>query len=760
MPALRSCRPLSTGLAVLLLAVSFSIAHSQVEGVWKTFLYGNEVNDLTAVGEDVYAATGGGLVRLSPDGNLEQWSRSVGGVSSDTLRAVATSPEGEVWIATPRSGISIYSPDRDAFRPFTSLLEPIPGDRIHAVRFREVREQDGGTTHTYQHLLVGAEAGFAVFRDQELRFVCFQGVDLCDLGSFDVRDAEERNDTDTETGPRSIWLATASGVTVQHADGSFEARSIGLASADVTRLFEGRAIAGGRLYRWNGASWELDESGLPGGFVSKDLTRAGATTYLAGDRGVFRREGDTWRQVGTTAINATSIALTASGRLFAGAIDAEETRDGIWEWTGTAWVQHRITGPSLRQHYRSLTFASDGSLWMSHAESGSRPQVIHLSRGEWSSRQGGLTGCVGAWTWRTLEANGQLYLAHCCCSTDEACPLERIDLASNECNVFGAVGNAWDFDRDAEGNLWIASWTESGNNAHGVFRLDARDSTWINLRTANTPELKSNQVTAVRAVGNEVWIGYSQDGVHRLDLGADHLPGTADDSWTWYSKSDANRPLIGDEVRRIEVAPDGHIWIGTTAGISIWKAPRFTNIGAGFGRLPAAQVNELLPLEDGGAWVATKESGITRLTPREGGGFTYESFGPPYLPNPNVEALALSPDQHTLWIGTGRGLATFTPIVAVEAPSGKVSAYPNPLNLGCGEGVRLLGVVGTVSGVVVDLSGEVIHRISPIEPGEVIWDGRDDSGRAVAPGLYWLRLKTAGGMRSVGVGILDGDCSP
>ncbi|MCC7144108.1 MAG: hypothetical protein IT349_18585 [Candidatus Eisenbacteria bacterium] len=752
MPAIRGFVQLNLSVCLLLIGSAFhaGLARGQEAGTWRSFLYGNEVLDLAADGATIYAATTGGLVRFDPVAGMEQWTRSPGGLLSDTLGVVAVSPStGRVWLGTARAGISVFDPENESFLPYTSLLEPIPGDRIRAIRFDSVVEQ--GTTR--ERMLVGAEQGYALFADGDLREVCFQGVDLCNLASFDVRDLVRR----TNGGSTSLWIGTASGVLEQLSGGAWENRSSGLVSRDVTRLLEDHCIAGGQIYRWDGAQWQADATGLPQDQIARDLaTGPGGELYLGGSRGVFGRGEAGWTRVGTNAFPATSVVVTAGGRLFAGAADPSETQDGIWEWTGAAWVQHRLEGPSLRQHYRSVKITPDGTVWLSHAESGTRPQVIQVRRGTWSFWNGGLTGCSGAWTWNTILAGDHVYLAHCCCGTVDACPLERISVASNDCQVIEGVPNAWDFDLDDDGNLWVASWSESQGPARGIFRLDARDSTWINLTPANTPEMKSTQITAIRRQGNDVWIGYNASGLHRLTLGADKLPGTADDTWTWYRNADPQRRLIGDEVRRIEVAPDGRVWIGTTAGLSIWAPGRITNIGPGFGRLPSAQVNAIVPTEDGGGWVATRDEGVTRLTPAEFG-FDYEVFAAPYLPHPNVEAMSLSPDGRTLWLGTARGLASFTPSSAGSGGSTSLSAYPNPFVLGCSDGVRVLGLAGGATGVVVDLSGKVLHRIDAAEGDELLWDGRSD-GAAVPPGLYWMRLRTARGVESVGVGVMDGVC--
>jgi hypothetical protein len=71
--------------------------------------------------------------------------------------------------------------------------------------------------------------------------------------------------------------------------------------------------------------------------------------------------------------------------------------------------------------------------------------------------------------------------------------------------------------------------------------------------------------------------------------------------------------------------------------------------------------------------------------------------------------------------------------------------------------VRLTGAGGFASGVVVDLAGRVLHRFDEVPPQDPIWDGRA-GGEPVSPGLYMVRLRSARGVRSVGLAVLDGAC--
>lgn len=767
-------------IPAVLVALCLLPALARGEGIWRTHLYANEVQSLCARGDEVWAGTLGGLVRLGPDGAMSQWTRAPQRLLSDSVTCVAVDAGGRVWSGTATAGVSVFDPGTTAWTSFTSLTEPIPGNRINRVRF--ARSAAGAET-----LLVGAVQGYALFIDEaresawDLRGVCLEGVDICGLPSYDVRDlAYDGSD---------LWIATRSGVVVRREDGAWDPASSGIANAIPRRLVRADSLylagalasgARGGIWTWRGDRWSPAGglSALPASFRVGDLLAAGDTLWAAVTGGVYRRVDGVWSPVGNLApfavagadtVHLTSLARTASGVLYAGASHAGERRDGIWRLEGETWRQHRLAGPSNRQHYRSLVVDAEGTVWASSAQRFRAPLVSRYAGGAWSLYEGGTDGYLNAWTFRIAEAAGSVWLAHCCCrQVQDLCRLERI--SPEAAPVAWPLTNAWDLDADAAGRLWIATWGDQVEYAFGVYRLDPADSTWIQVRSV-TPgaALRSDLVRAVCVDGDRIWIGYegqgSGRGVSRWRLGADRIPLTADDVWTHFNTDTAPLALIDDAVKRIERGPDGRIWIGTTGGLSIFDGTRMVNIGPGFGRLPTAEVNEIVPLADGGAWVATRGGGVTRLTPRTTSGFTYTVYGPPDLPNPNVESMALGADGRTLWLATERGLASYLPPEA-EGLEGEPEAglYPNPFNPGCHPGgVRLLGTGGAARGVVTDLAGRIVARFpasgeGSLDPAEAIWDGKLADGAPAPSGLYRVRVQSPRGTRSIGLAVIDAPC--
>jgi len=391
-----------------------------------------------------------------------------------------------------------------------------------------------------------------------------------------------------------------------------------------------------------------------------------------------------------------------------------------------------------------------------------------FDNGQWTLFPAGAGGRSNQQTHDIVDAGGSLWLAHCCCTSqtisDTLCGAERVQDEGSDFERLPSVLDAWKLSADDQGYVWAATQNDEATRRHGLYRINVATGQVDNYTHENQPNLVSDNLSSVLVVGRVVWIGYARDGLSAWDLGPDRQP-SADDSWVHYTQGPLDYNMLSSSVTCLGVGGDGTIWVGSDLGISILnESGAFDNHGAEV--LPSSYVNAVVPTTDGGAWVATAHGSLTRMTPKSTGGFDYQTFGPPNLPNPNVEDIAFGPDGRTLWLATDRGVASFQPPVTSAAAVGQVGVYPNPFKMNCSKdtALRLIGAGGRASGVVIDLSGKIVGRFQDRAPEDPIWDGRIGSqngsggGARVTPGLYWIRASSPTGVHSVGVAMMDADC--
>ena len=120
------------------------------------------------------------------------------------------------------------------------------------------------------------------------------------------------------------------------------------------------------------------------------------------------------------------------------------------------------------------------------------------------------------------------------------------------------------------------------------------------FHVSRQPYLAGKWVTAVLAIGEEVWAG-TAEGLYRRDATIDKF---------------VPFPMVADYVNTLAFSPDGRLFVGTRNGLWVIRAPFY-------------------PPASGGI------RGVTHIT--EG------------LPNLNVRTIAI--DGKTIWVGTPRGVA-------------------------------------------------------------------------------------------------------
>ncbi len=754
-------------LIALILCPCSTIWGEDLTGDWVSHLYMNDIRDLAVTSRGVWCATSGGA--LCYDFELSEfraWNRTADGLASDSLTAVAVLDQGRVAFGTAQAGVSVYQPLSGLWYTYTVFTWPIVGNSILCIEERPPWR------------IIGSQGGFVALRDGQVRETCKEGLDICGLPGWDVSAAIEFDG--------ALWFGTRAGEGTSGGvgrlnyttSGTWDTVNVGLGSRSIERFAAWDeslwCATADEVCVWSGSRWLPRVSGLPAARVVCDLV-AGTERLLVAvsgsEGGVFAYHSATgeWSRLGSTQLQARCVGEGANGVVWAGASAEKSGRswllpseDGLWEFVGGQWIQHRRDGPHPIGTYRALAVDARGRLWTATAASGKGWRIGLLSEATWTFYDQANSPLSNAWVFDLQVDGDQVWVGHCCCRREsDPCYLNVWQTAQGEVAVLDSIFNIYDSAPDGRGGYWFASWYESDAGvAKGIFHWDRESGSWDHFDAEITGgRLLSNRVSAIGVADGELWIGYQDAGLTRCRLAADGLPGTAAEDWTHYSADVFDSPIASDRVRAIATRP-GEVWVGTVGGVTLWDEDGAHIFLPTPTELSGSQVTDVKLTSDGAAWVATRGAGLTRISRDPTLGFSFQRFYPPELVCPDAAVLAVGATGRDIWVGTDRGLSHFLPRGVASSEGGnRVDVYPNPYNPHCGSSLRMGPLAGqAVSGTIVDVAGRIAARFRGKWQGDELWDGRDLDGNLVAPGIYVIRAATPAGWLTGEVAVLDLPC--
>mgnify|MGYP000129383721 CR=1 FL=1 len=591
----------------------------------------------------------------------------------DTRAAVAV---GDVlWVATGGGLLRVDPEDADGDRWWTSA-DGLPDHRLTAI----ARYGDG--------LAVGTEGGLVVTLGLPGLDQAVDGAasDLDSTPLLDVRTVDKVADariSDLLGEDELLWVATwgegaFSGVPGAPKGFAELGPSRGLRARQLTGIarLDGELVAGTA----GAGLWVRDDAGRSQLFVSKgglisdfvlDVERVGDRVLVAGPGGMSRYRGGVIqtfaggdrvpagvvRAIGDGARPALAVAGGRLGRW--GTADTEPlpgSPDGLGPWHGVAapevrWVRtvgnHQVAG-TARGVLLRRTDAPEALAWRTHGGPGNNDLTSVDADGDVL-----LVGSFDGGAWRRVDGRWTALSAPTGEINDVALDVGVAWLATSRGLArVDPAGRLRTWGRNqglASEHVSALTATEDGllvGTTAGVARFDGVGFAPLGAGLASGPR----NVYSVAARDGEVWVG-TLEGAWRFADGAPGFDSVGSTTRVRYETGE----LPDSWVNAVTIAPDGRLWVGTydhglaTVGVD----GRWSSLTEG-DDLPCGWVNPdaLVALDDGTALVGTLGGGLLRVDPT---GAIDRWTAADGLAGDDVTGLAV--DGQDVWVATRSGLS-------------------------------------------------------------------------------------------------------
>ncbi len=747
-------------------------------GEWTDHLNYTEAKSVVKAGNLVYCSNGSGLVKYNTDDNSIEKLTKINGLSDVGVKLLRYNPANKMVLV-------IYE---------NSNIDFIKDDRV--INFPDI----------FRKTITGSKSINEVYFDHTMAFLaCSFGVIKLDLAKVEVKDTyffgltgSYINVQQVTSNDSCVMAATDSGVYV--------ARNTKVLTnfsnwRKVTNLPKGpyNAIVKynskilvnyserlktnqsfkDTLFEFNGLSWQyFSQKNFP--YEIKKLYDHSAINKLV-----------TLDQFGATLLNPTngneaSVTRYDENR-YANIRDvffedhlpeyrlfySADTRLGLMKSFGNypeISQQIGINGPNtnlvndLAVQDGNVFVASTylGDIWSNQFNG---PNMNYYTNGSWTSVHSSLTDTVGDLNCVAIDPNDKTHVAYGSWGKGVIELKKNVPVkVYNATNSSLTLANTTDvrigglaFDNNS--NLWAVS---SINNR--FLNVMKKNGSWQNFDfTFILPAIPTAGKVMIDK-NNQVWVQLARGtGLLVYKPTSAFLPANTNNAKILGTAAGIGA-LPSPDIYSMAEDLNGHIWIGTAKGVSIFYNPEniFTGTNWDSQQILIEQdgnVQILLEKElvtaiaiDGAnrKWIGTETSGVYCLSAdgqKEIYHFTVETS--PLYSN-IIRDIAIDGTTGDVFIGTEKGIQSFrTSVIKGFEKFSAVHAYPNPIKPGYGGSAYITGLIDETVLKITDVAGNLVWETKS-EGGQVEWNLKTINGTKVSSGVYIIYCATSdGGQKSV-----------
>ena len=303
----------TTVVVVMCLTAALAVlapTEATTDGIWTKYLNSNNVTNIAIRGDNIWAATDGGLIRWNRlNGSYECLTRDQG-LPSNRIYTVAMDGNGSPWFSVDdedlKSGVTCY--DNGSIVTYDSSNSALPNNRVQSIFFDSKNQWWAGTAWGGVNRFDGSE-WTTYFPDEVLKTP--RKIAVGDAGI--------------------VWLGSSNG-----------------------------------LWRFDGSGWTqfttLD--GLSGNSILDITYDSRGVLWIATTNGVTSFDGVTWR----TFTNADGLVNNYVNTILVDTNDVKwiGTDHGVSRFDGTVWTTYTEKEELIDNKVTGIVEDTGGVIWFSH----------------------------------------------------------------------------------------------------------------------------------------------------------------------------------------------------------------------------------------------------------------------------------------------------------------------------------------------------------------------------------------------------------
>jgi hypothetical protein len=301
---------------------------------------------------------------------------------------------------------------------------------------------------------------------------------------------------------------------------------------------------------------------------------------------------------------------------------------------------------------------------------------------------------------------------------------------------------------DKSGNLWVTN--SLVKNGLKVLKTNGQWQSYSLEKVVNNTE-DTNFANVVIDKNNTKWIATQRDGVIGFNETSNKIKKIT-------VGADAGNLPIAD-VRSVAIDTKNQLWIGTTRGLRVLQ-----NV-SGIQSDNQLKANPIIIMEDNVAqellyeqfitsiavdgannkWIGTADSGVFMVSPNGQKTNYHFTVSNSPLPDNGINDVKINNVTGEVFIATKKGMISFkgTATQANENLS-NVYVYPNPVRPGYAGTVKIAGLLDKANIKITDIEGNLVYETIS-EGGTIEWDTTAFGKYQVASGVYMIFISAQDG---------------